>query len=65
MKDAVGELRVELFNTYPTSNPTNAQVQIEELWWDDGEFWITLWLHEVNGQSIVFDSCRWDKDVVF
>ena len=65
MSQAVGEMRVPLFNTYPASNPANANVMIEESWWKDGDYWITLWFHEVNGQWVVLDSCRWQKDVQF
>ncbi|HVX83500.1 MAG TPA: hypothetical protein VH253_01660 [Phycisphaerae bacterium] len=65
MSQAVGEFRVPLLNTYPRSNPANAKVMIEESWWDDGDYWITLWFHRVNGQWVVLDSCRWRKDVEF
>lgn len=65
MSQAVGEMRAPLFKTYPTSNPANANVLIEESSWKDGDYWITLWFHQVNGQWIVLDSCRWHKDVKF
>ena len=65
MSDAVGEFRVELFNTYPPNKPANASVKIEEMWWKDGDYWITLWLHQKNGDWKVLDSCRWHKDVRF
>jgi hypothetical protein len=65
MSRAIGEFRIELQNTYPLGNPTNADVRIEELTWRDGDHWITLWLHQVKGQWVVLESCRWHKDVVF
>ena len=65
MRAAANEFRVPLQNMYPLTNPANHDVQIQELRWDDGNDWITLWLHEVNGQWIVLDSRRWDKNVVF
>ncbi len=65
MSEAVGEFRIELQNTYPLTNPANAGIQIEEMTWKDGDFWITLWLHQVNGQWLVLDSCRWHKSVRF
>jgi hypothetical protein len=43
----------------------NANVMIEESSWNDGDYWITLWFHQVNGQWLVLDSCRWQKDVRF
>jgi hypothetical protein len=65
MTQAANEMRSRLFNTYPLSNPANAKVIIQESQWDDGNYWITLWFHQVNGQWIVLDSCRWRKDVLF
>jgi hypothetical protein len=65
MSNASGEFRIELQNTYPLNNPANANVEIEEMTWRDGDFWITLWLHQANGQWVVLDSCRWDKNVAF
>ena len=65
MSLAVGEMRVGLLNTYPTTDPVNANVMIEESWWHDGDFWITLWFHQVDGSWVVLDSCRWHKDVQF
>jgi len=65
MTNAVGEFRAPLLNTYPLTNPANTTVLIDELWWDDGGYWITLWLHKVAGQWVVLDSRRWRKDIVF
>lgn len=65
MADVGDEMRIELRNTYPPSDPASASVPIEELRWQDGDYWIYLWLHEVNGQWVVLDSLRWHKDVRF
>jgi hypothetical protein len=65
MSQAVGEFRVELLNTYPLSDPANADVQIQELTWEDGSYNITLWLHQVGDEWVVLNSCRWHKDVRF
>lgn len=65
MSQALGEMRSPLLSTYPSSNPANANVMIEESWWKDGDYWITLWFHQVNGQWVVLESCRWHKDVQF
>lgn len=62
---AVGEFRIELQNIYPLSSPANATVEIQEMTWQEGDYWITLWLHQVNGEWVVLDSCRWHKDVSF
>jgi hypothetical protein len=65
MNEAVGEFRVELYNTYPLTDPKNHEVQIKELWWKDGNYNITVWFHQVNGKWVVLDTCRWHKDVQF
>lgn len=65
MSEANSEFRIELRNTYPRSIPETLNVMIEELTWPDGDYSITLWLHLVDGQWVVLDSCRWHKDVRF
>jgi len=65
MSAVLGEMREPLLRTYPLSEPENADVMIEELWWKDGEYWTTLWFHQVNSQWIVLESCRWHEDVLF
>lgn len=62
---ALGEFYGPLENTYPLSNSANANVEIEEMRWLDGDYWISLWLHQIGDSWVVFDSCRWHKGVVF
>ncbi|MGC9367338.1 MAG: hypothetical protein ACP5FK_09920 [bacterium] len=63
--EARGEFRVELYNTYPLTDSGNLDVPIQELWWEDGDYYITLWLHQVNGEWVVLNSYRWHKDLEF
>lgn len=63
--EASGEFRVELYNTYPLSDSNNLKVPIQELWWEDGDYNLTLWFHQVKGVWVVLNSCRWHKDVEF
>jgi hypothetical protein len=65
MSQAVGEFRAPLFSTYPLSNPANADVTIEECWWRDGDYWITLWFHQQDGKSVALEGCRWHEGVRF
>lgn len=65
MSEAVVEFRIALQNTYPLSNPANRNVEIQELWWRDGDYWITLWFHQVDGEWVVLASCRWHKNIAF
>jgi hypothetical protein len=65
MSMAAGVMRQPLLKTYPPSDPANANVIIEESWWKDGDYWITLWFHQVGGRWVVLDTCRWRKDMQF
>jgi hypothetical protein len=60
-----GEFRVELFNTYPPGDPKTKNVQIKEMQWHRHRYHVAVWLHMVNGEWLVLDTCRWQKGVVF
>ncbi len=57
--------RGPLHNTYPPDRPANADVRIRELTWRDGAFYVTVWLHRVDGDWLVLDTCRWHEGVQF
>jgi hypothetical protein len=59
------ELRVELLNYYPPSNPANHKVKIKELRWYDGQYHIAVRFHQRNGKWYSLDSLKWHKSVVF
>lgn len=65
MAECCDEFRVELYNTYPPDEAAHAEVRIRELWWKDGEYWVTVWLHRQDAEWIVLDSLRWHKELVF
>jgi hypothetical protein len=60
-----GEFRVELYNTYPPGDPKAAQARIKELQWHRARYHIAVWLHQVNGEWVVLDTCRWKEGIVF
>jgi hypothetical protein len=60
-----GEFRIELYNTYPLSDPKAAQARIKELQWHRPRHRIAVWLHQVNCEWIVLDTCRWKEGIVF
>ena len=60
-----GEFRVELYNTYPPNDPIAKQARILELQWHHVRYKIAVWLHQVNGNWVVQDPCRWKEGVVF
>ena len=59
-----GEFRVGLYNTYPPNDQT-ADVKIKELQWHRKGYSVAVWLHQVKGEWIVLDTCRWKEGVVF
>ena len=61
----LGEFRVELYNTYPPRHPNAAQARIKELQWHRKRYHIAVWLHQVNGEWVVLDTCRWKDGVEF
>jgi hypothetical protein len=65
MKEPMHEFRVELLNFYPQDQPENRDVEIRELWWKDGDYNITVWFHQIQGQWQVLDTRRWHKDIDF
>jgi hypothetical protein len=65
MTEAVGEFRVELFNTYPPDDPTATNVRIKELQWDYSRHHIAVWFHKVDGEWRALDTCRWKEGVHF
>jgi len=65
IQEIVGEFRIELLNTYPLTNPKNRKVKIKELHWKDGDYNITLWFHQIDGNWVVLDGRRWHKNVDF
>lgn len=60
-----GEFRVELYNIYPPGDPKAAQTRIKELRWHRARYHIAAWLHQVNGEWVVLDTCRWKEGIVF
>jgi hypothetical protein len=60
-----GEFRVELYNTYPPGDPTAAKARIKELQWHRTRYHIAVWLHQVNGEWVGLNTCRWKEGVVF
>lgn len=65
MDKAIGEFRVELYNTYPSGSPNNQNVEIREWTWVYQDHKLTLWLHRPNGSWVVLNTCRYRNGVVF
>ena len=63
MRLALGEFRAGLVRYHPM--PQSHDVRIRELTWEQSEAFVTAWLHQTNGQWIVFDGLRYGKGVQF
>ena len=63
MSKAIGEFRTGLTRYHPM--PQSGDVRIRELTWEQSRYLVTAWLHQTNGQWVVFDSLRYGKDVEF
>ncbi len=50
---------------YPITKPGNADVTIRALQGEFHSYFLTIWFHQVNGEWVVLDTCRWHKDVQF
>ena len=65
LSNGLDEFRVELYNAYPPDDPGTQGVIIKEATWAYARYNITVWLHDVQGEWVVLDTCRWRKDVQF
>lgn len=59
------EFRIGLFNTYPPNGPKSSNVRIREWRWSYRYFNVAVWLHFINGQWQVLNTCRWKHDTKF
>jgi len=53
------EFHIELQNTYPLTVPENANLELQEWSWSQGDCRLTVWLHRVEGAWRSFDNVRW------
>ncbi|PHR90410.1 MAG: hypothetical protein COA78_35410 [Blastopirellula sp.] len=65
MDQSVGELRVELYNTYPPSSPNNPNVEIRECTWEYSRHRLVVWFHKPDDKWIALDTCRYRNGIVF
>jgi hypothetical protein len=65
MADCCDEFRIELFNVYPPTDPRTAQVRIKEFQWHHRRYHIAVWFHQVNGEWVAVDTCRWKEGIAF
>ena len=65
MDQAYGEFRVSLFNTYPPDLPNLSEIQIREYTWEYDHNKFTAWLHAVDDEWQILDTCQYETEAVF
>lgn len=65
VQDRQGELYVGIANTYPTTDPKNRNVALQEWTWTSGDCVLTVWFHKPKGTWQVLDDFFWHKDAAF
>jgi len=65
MDEALGEFRIELYNTYPPDSPDNKYVEIREFTWEYPRHRLTVWFHKPNETWVALDTCRYRNGIAF
>ncbi len=65
MAEAIGEIRIGLFNTYPLDSPDIASIEIREWTWRYTFYTLTVWFHRPDGSWVVLDTCRYRNGTMF
>lgn len=53
------EFHIALQNTYPLTVPENANLELQEWSWSQGDCRLTVWLHRIEGEWRSFEHLRW------
>ncbi len=59
------EFRIGLQNTYPLTEPENANVEVMEWTWENGDCKLTIWFHQVDQSWQSLNNLRWHRDMEF
>jgi len=65
MGQPMDEMHVSLLNMFPPDKPGNKDIEIRELRWRDGDYFIALWFYQNEGKWLAVDGVRWHKNTVF
>lgn len=65
VQDRQGEFYVGIANTYPTTDPKNRNVPLQEWTWTSGDCILTVWFHNPKGTWLALDDVYWHKDTAF
>jgi hypothetical protein len=65
VEERQGEFYGPIANTYPTTDPQNRNVPLEQWTWRSGDCFLTVWFHRREGVWSVLDDFYWHKDAAF
>jgi len=65
VEERQGEFYGPIANTYPTTDPKNRNVPLEEWTWRSGDCVLSVWFHHPHGTWQVLDDFYWHKDATF
>ena len=63
--DVGGEFYIAVEHTYPSVDPKNRDVPIEEWTWHSGDCRLTVWFHKPGGSWEVLDDAYYDRRTQF
>jgi len=63
--NAAGELRAAVVAAYPARAGAGKAVRIRELWWVQGDYYLTFLMHFKGGRWVVLGAVKWHKDARF
>ena len=64
MGECCSEFEIELYNTYPPK-AGHDKVVIRQWDWDYEGYTLTVWLHQLEGQWVALETCRYGDGVEF
>ena len=65
VEERQGEFYGPIANTYPTTDPKNRSVPLEQWTWRSGDCFLTVWFHRPQGVWHALDDFYWHKDAAF
>ena len=65
VEELQGEFFAPLAKTYPTTDPKNRGVSLQQWTWTSGDCILTVWFHNPKETWEVLDDVYWHKDTAF
>ena len=65
LSSGLDEMRSPIQKYFTEEESANHPILIKEMWWKEGDFYLTSWLSLKGNDWTVLESLRWHKDVQF